>query len=303
MFHQGARSSGGNAPKELESKVNSLLDQFGTLVMKQVTDSRIPRAAVRSMLSCSTVNIITSDDVYVAAEKHFGMPSTQSLFLPDKRVSSEELFRAAKWEFGFDNPFILKFPTALLDQPAETRHAALEAIARAHIDSEVQRMNDQMNLVQINPIFGPAAYRVDRRLAFVLMPFQNDLTEIYNHFIKPTIEEPEFDLVCRRADDIRSNKAIIQDIWKSICEARLIIADMSRLNPNVMYELGIAHTLGKETVLIYQSSQEMKFPFDLAHIRRIEYENSAVGGQTLQKQLRSTIRAILDENLRGVSPA
>jgi hypothetical protein len=36
-----------------------------------------------------------------------------------------------------------------------------------------------------------------------------------------------------------------------------------------MYELGVAHTLGKETILIYQRGEEIKFPFDLAHIRRI----------------------------------
>ena len=103
------------------------------------------------------------------------------------------------------------------------------------------------------------------------MPFTADLTKIYQTFIKPTVERPEFNLVCRRADDVKSNRAIIQDIWKSLCEARLVIAVLSGLNPNVMYELGVAHTLGKETILIYQRGEDIKFPFDLAHIRRIEY--------------------------------
>ena len=102
-----------------------------------------------------------------------------------------------------------------------------------------------------------------------------------------------FNLVCKRADDIKTNKAIIQDIFKAICEARIIIADVTRLNPNVMYELGIAHTLGKETDLIYQKKQEIKFPFDLAHIRRIEYENSATGGKLLEQELRGVLQNIL----------
>ncbi|RJX25748.1 MAG: hypothetical protein C4531_16735 [Desulfurivibrio sp.] len=157
-----------------------------------------------------------------------------------------------------------------------------------------------MNVIQVNPIFGPASYQVDERLAFVLMPFTDELTEIYKTFIKPTVELPEFQLVCKRADDIKSNRAIIQDIWKSICEARIIIADMSNLNPNVMYELGITHTLGKETILIYQKSEEeIKFPFDLSHIRRIEYENSATGGRKLEQELKETLEHILSPKIHA----
>ncbi len=150
-----------------------------------------------------------------------------------------------------------------------------------------------MNLIQISPIFGPASYVIDPRLVFVLMPFQDDLTAIYNTLVKPTVEDPKLGLVCRRADDIKSNRGIIQDIWKSICEARLVIADLSRLNPNVMYELGIAHTVGKETILIYQKGEDLKFPFDLSHIRRIEYTNDALGGKRLVDELRATLESVL----------
>lgn len=131
------------------------------------------------------------------------------------------------------------------------------------------------------------------------MPFTESLTDIYQSFVKPTVELPDFGLVCRRADDIKSNRAIIQDIWKSICEARLIIADLTGLNANVMYELGIAHTLGKETVLIYQRGHDIRFPFDLAHIRRIEYDNTAIGGRTLEQELRATLSGILSPTIRS----
>jgi hypothetical protein len=166
----------------------------------------------------------------------------------------------------------------LLETSKEERLPALTQIAREYIDSEIRRVEKEMNLIQINPIFGPAAYEIDPRLAFVLMPFTDELTEIYTTLIKPTVEREEFGLVCKRADDMKSNKVIMQDIWKSICEARLIIADLTGLNPNVMYELGLAHTLGKETIMIYRKDEKIKFPFDLAHIRRIEYENTPVGG-------------------------
>jgi len=156
-----------------------------------------------------------------------------------------------------------------------------------------------MNLIQINPVFGSPSYTIDPRLAFVLMPFKPDLTVIYQNFIKPTVQDQVYGLVSRRADDIKSNRAVIQDIWKSICEARLIIADLSGLNPNVMYELGIAHTLGKESILIYQRGEEIKFPFDLAHIRRIEYTNDPLGGKTLVDDLRATLEAVLSPTVKA----
>lgn len=300
MLHQGARTTGGNVPNDVASQIRRLLDQFVDIVAKKVEAAKIRRAVVRSMLTCSTVHVIDSQNLFVAAQKQTGMPSSISLDHRDKLVSAQEVFEAAKWEFGFDNPFVLQFPAALIEQNADFRTPTLEAIADAYIKSEIQRIERQMNVIQINPIFGPASYSIDPRLAFVLMPFTDELTEIYNAFIKPTIEHEKFGLVCRRADDIKSNRAIIQDIWKSVCEARVILADLSGLNPNVMYELGIAHTLGKETVLIYQRGGDVKFPFDLAHIRRIEYNNDAVGGKKLVDELGETLASILDPQIKAL---
>jgi hypothetical protein len=52
-----------------------------------------------------------------------------------------------------------------------------------------------------------------------------------------------------------------------------------------MYELGMAHTVGKETVLIYQKDRQIVFPFDLMHIRRIEYVDNALGRKRLKCDL------------------
>jgi predicted nucleotide-binding protein len=65
-----------------------------------------------------------------------------------------------------------------------------------------------------------------------------------------------------------------------------------------MYELGIAHTVGKETIMIYQKNkEEIKFPFDIAHIRRIEYENTATGGKKLERDIKETIKSILEPTI------
>jgi predicted nucleotide-binding protein len=86
---------------------------------------------------------------------------------------------------------------------------------------------------------------------------------------------------------------ILTEDQESICEARLILADLTGLNANVMYELGIAHTVGKDTILINQRGDDIKFPFDLAHIRRIEYDDSATGGEDLKRDLHTTLLNLL----------
>jgi hypothetical protein len=299
MFHRGARIGGGNIPQEITPKIDPLLDEFTEIVAEIATRLKIRRAVVRSLLPCNLIIIYDDANLSIGAQKASGMPSTMSLYHGGNQYPLQEIYEAAKWEFGFDDPFVIQFPVSLLDMDRSIRRPALEAIAQAYVQSEINRMQREMNMIQINPIFGPAAYPVDPRLVFVLMPFDDDLTLIYNEIVKPCVQSQEFNLVCKRADDIKTNKAIIQDIFKAVCEARIIIADMTRLNPNVMYELGVAHTLGKETILIYQREQEIKFPFDLAHIRRIEYENSATGGKKMENDLREVLLSILAPSIQS----
>ena len=293
MMHKGTRTTGGNMPAELQQKVNNLLDEFGTLVQGISQERRLQRAVVRSLLTCSLVAVLDKNNLFILAQRHFGMPSSLFIHVPEKQLTQQQALGSARWEFGLEDPFLITFSASLLEQNEEERRAALEAIALTHAESELQRVIKMTSLVQINPLFGPASYSVDERLVFVLMPFAEGLNRIYQTIIKPTIES--MGLVCRRADDYKTSRAIIQDIWKAICEARIVIADLTDLNPNVMYELGIAHTVGKETVLIYQRPEkDIKFPFDLIHIRRIEYENTATGGKKLENNLKETIKSILE---------
>lgn len=299
MFHQGARSTGGDLDGSFTPKIDALLTQFGEITQQRMGALGLRRAMVRSTLQCSLVIILDEKTLWVTAQKTSSMPTTLYLDRRTNVFPLEEVLSAAKWEFGFDDPFVVPFPADLLEAESTSRASALEAISQAHVQSEINRVHAQMNVVPINPVFGPASYAVDPRLTFVLMPFTDELTEIYQTFIKPVVESPEFSLVCRRADDVKSNRAIIQDIWKSLCEARFVIADLTGFNANVLYELGIAHTLGKETILIYQRGAEVKFPFDLSHIRRIEYDNNALGGKALETELRATLKSVIDATVRA----
>jgi hypothetical protein len=106
------------------------------------------------------------------------------------------------------------------------------------------------------------------KIAFVLMPFAPEFDAAYRLFIKTALEEAGFDV--KRADDLLNQRNIMQDVMHGIDSANLVIADLTGSNPNVFYELGIAHALEKPVILLTQSLEEL--PFDLRSYRVLEYQ-------------------------------
>ena len=105
------------------------------------------------------------------------------------------------------------------------------------------------------------------RKAFVLMPFAEPYNAHYGSIFKPALEAVGYDV--SRADDLFAPRPIVEDIATSIKNADLILCEMSGKNPNVFYELGLAHSLGKPVILVSQSMEDI--PFDLRHIRVLLY--------------------------------
>jgi hypothetical protein len=125
-------------------------------------------------------------------------------------------------------------------------------------------------------------------LCFVLMPFQEALTAVYELGIKPQVEA--MGMQCRRADEIYSGQAILGDIWDSIQTAELIIADCTGKNPNVMYELGLCHAIWKRVILLSQNRDDV--PFDLRQWRVIWYDFTFAGATRLKEELGRAIDAL-----------
>lgn len=122
---------------------------------------------------------------------------------------------------------------------------------------------------------------IEPTLVSAMMPFHPGFTDVY-----ATLQETaaSYGFRCRRADDIWENPAVIQDVVSLIDHSRIVICDCSGRNPNVFYEAGIAHALGRETILITQS--EADIPFDLRHLRYVTYLNNGEGRERLKEQLR-----------------
>lgn len=107
----------------------------------------------------------------------------------------------------------------------------------------------------------------DRPTAFVLMPFDNELDAVYSEFIRSVLQEVGYKVV--RADDLVSQQNILRDVIDGISSSDLIVADLTGSNPNVYYEVGIAHALRKQVVLMAQDLDEV--PFDLRSYRIVRY--------------------------------
>lgn len=161
---------------------------------------------------------------------------------------------------------------------------------RAKTAEDMRDVAKRNRILQMNPVFRERNFSVQPNLCFVLMPFKQEMNPIYHDHIKKVVEG--LNLVCHRADDIFSPTPIIEDIWKSINHARFLIADLTDKNPNVFYEIGIAHTVGKDVILITQCIEDV--PFDLRYFRYILYEYTPRGMQVFEQKLKSTILNVID---------
>jgi len=128
---------------------------------------------------------------------------------------------------------------------------------------------------------------IERELASAMMPFHPSFDPVYAKIREVT---EAVGLRCRRADDIWENPAIIQDIVSLIDRSRVVICDCTGRNPNVFYEAGIAHTLGRDVILITQSSEDI--PFDLRHLRYIQYLNNGEGRAQMATRLTQRLESL-----------
>lgn len=133
----------------------------------------------------------------------------------------------------------------------------------------------------VDPIWGKpdASMLCD---VFVIMPFSDALTPVFEDHIFKVCEG--MDLTCKRADLVFDSVSIIKDIWSLTYNAKVIICDCTEKNPNVFYELGIAHTLGKKTICITQNQEDI--PFDIKHLRYIKYEYTRRGMEKFEETLK-----------------
>lgn len=110
---------------------------------------------------------------------------------------------------------------------------------------------------------------VEQNTAFVIMPFQKEFENIYGEICQTCID---LKMDCKRADEIFSNRAIMETILEKIATSEIIIADLTEKNPNVYYEVGIAHSLRDQDAVILITQSIESSPFDINHRSILIYD-------------------------------
>lgn len=134
----------------------------------------------------------------------------------------------------------------------------------------------------------------DEKFCFVLMPFSNDFKNQWDMAFEPAIKN--VGLTPFRGDALSfGTNMIMRDVTKYIYEAITIIADISGRNPNVMYELGLAHAAKKDVIMLIQENEDI--PFDLTHIRYLKYNPWDL--KKLRSDLEYRIKTILQQTTKN----
>jgi hypothetical protein len=260
------------------------------------------------------------DDIYIAFSTNKAISNLTIInFIKSELTNPPEdhLTRTIRYVYGGNIDIILKVNRELLlshESVFEEYLSSLKdnSVWKVYIPNELkENLIEQVNLYEqsiikeherviINPIFKARDITVDKSLCFAILPFVQEQLEIFDQFITPVLGN-EFKMQVLKAKDIFSNNEIMEDIWTYICKSRFLIADISGKNPNVFYELGICHTLGKEVITIcskesYEKDYNNRFPFDIAHRRIITYTNSWIGMEQFKKDLIGTIQALLGKD-------
>ena len=154
--------------------------------------------------------------------------------------------------------------------------------------SELAELHPENTMV-VRPHFGLPTKPLTTADLFILMPFEEELRPVYEDHIRSVTQRLK--LTIARADDFFTAHNVMSDVWAAICEARIVVADCTRRNPNVFYEMGIAHVLGKSVILTTQDEDDV--PFDVRHLRYIKYEYTPRGMIEFEKRFEETLKTVL----------
>jgi hypothetical protein len=201
----------------------------------------------------------------------------------------DRLLRSLSWG---DEDYAGNVLTVLSTIANSDPHAlqAIENYVKEHFPGESTYISAKPSERKIT--FAPSVFtvpesQVELDLVAVMMPFSAEFGPVHRAIAGACAETFRR---CLRADDIWEESTIMQDVFNLIFRANVVVVDFSGKNANVMYETGIAHTLGKHVIPISQSLEDV--PFDMKHHRVLRYLPNAEGMQSLQFALAAKLRQV-----------
>jgi hypothetical protein len=192
-------------------------------------------------------------------------------FYKGKRIPEDEFFlNTLTREFKVPRDRVDQFSKVFLENLRYLRSFSASPIETLAVSDEVIAATAATPAEKIpRPVVSPEP-RVREFLdtCFVMMPFGPWFDRYYQEIYVPAIKEAGFEPI--RADELFTTGSVVEQIWEQIEKGKLLLADLSGKNPNVFYELGLAHAARKPVV--FTASQVDDVPFDLRHLRVIIYD-------------------------------
>lgn len=123
-----------------------------------------------------------------------------------------------------------------------------------------------------------------------------DLDKTYQNIIKPSVQECGYK--CVRADEVQDTGLIDRSMYALILRADLVIADISTLNPNAIYELGVRHAAKPLSTIIIKAESTSKIPFDIDHTRVFSYKHL---GEDIGVDEANRMQTLLKEKMLNIA--
>ncbi|XMB86341.1 hypothetical protein RJG79_00660 [Mycoplasmatota bacterium WC44] len=169
------------------------------------------------------------------------------------------------------------------------------------LDSESEKMfNQNSERVKESKFLGAHGFKtsdyiIDMKSVFVLIPFMESSKQVFTAV--QNVTEDEYYLKCSMGDDKYIEGDILPEILKKIAQSRLVIASIDGRNPNVFYELGIAHALDKPTILISHYKNKHDIPIDIKSKYIIIYSDL----EDLKNELRKMINKLFFSEHKNIT--
>jgi CheY-like chemotaxis protein len=223
-----------------------------------------------------------------------------------RRVPTRVIMLTAKRDKNEIVKFVRAGACDYLVKGDESLDSQLNAIRRA---LEVEETIDRL-ISENTPLLEEVTAKFQTlQTCFVVMPIgsgemYNEYLSRYENIIKPAIEGLKISsrqvYKSVRADFESQTGSITRTILDYLYNSEVVIADLSDLNPNVFYELGVRHSLRNKTILI--AAKGTKPPFDVGDLRIIFYENKIGGEKKVVPELQSVLRKFAEGEEQIDSP-
>lgn len=295
MLVESIQSVSGNLDDITQNAVRRVLSKFQEDVQKKGKERGLYPSQLGVLRPCNTCVIV--DIMYLhVVYTNTNVGGIQRFNHQDFRKENTSLTTGnaiylIQRDLGWQQCSALTLPVGILDETDERLESAILQFVEQYLQQEALNIERSKRVVRLKPLFEGRDFLIEDDLVFVLMPFKPTFNEILQNCIKPIIQD-EFKMRCETAKEIFQAGPIMEQIWSYINRAKFIIGDLTEKNPNVFYELGLAHTVGKEVILIAQEIEDV--PFDLRHLRVILYENTGRGRETLRQSLRQSVASLVE---------